>query len=53
MAHLEMHYIVVSFGGNRALDHISMEVDSGIITGLRYDPVYCRAEVDLDYLRIE
>ena len=34
MAHLEMHNIVVSFGGNRALDDVSMEVDSGIITGL-------------------
>jgi len=34
MAHLEMHNIVVSFGGNRALDDISMAVDSGIITGL-------------------
>ena len=31
---LEMHNIVVSFGGNRALDDISMSVAAGRITGL-------------------
>ena len=31
---LEMHNIVVSFGGNRALDDISMGVAAGRITGL-------------------
>jgi branched-chain amino acid transport system ATP-binding protein len=34
MALLETHDIVVAFGGNRALDEISLDVDAGRITGL-------------------
>ena len=34
MALLETHDIVVAFGGNRALDEISLDVEAGRITGL-------------------
>jgi branched-chain amino acid transport system ATP-binding protein len=34
MALLETHDIVVAFGGNRALDEISLDVDAGKVTGL-------------------
>jgi branched-chain amino acid transport system ATP-binding protein len=34
MALLETHDIVVAFGGNRALDEISLSVEAGMITGL-------------------
>jgi branched-chain amino acid transport system ATP-binding protein len=34
MALLETHDIVVAFGGNRALDQISLDVEAGRITGL-------------------
>ena len=34
MALLEMHDVVVAFGGNRALDQISLDVEVGTITGL-------------------
>ncbi|MCU1484178.1 MAG: transporter related protein [Actinomycetia bacterium] len=34
MALLETHDIVVAFGGNRALDQISLEVAAGTVTGL-------------------
>jgi branched-chain amino acid transport system ATP-binding protein len=34
MALLETHDIVVAFGGNRALDEISLEVAEGTVTGL-------------------
>ena len=34
MALLETHDVVVAFGGNRALDQISLDVDAGTITGL-------------------
>ena len=34
MALLETHDIVVAFGGNRALDEISLDVAEGIVTGL-------------------
>src|SRR5918995_479095 len=34
MALLETHDIVVAFGGNRALDQISLDVETGRITGL-------------------
>ena len=34
MALLETHDIVVAFGGNRALDEISLSVEAGMVTGL-------------------
>ena len=34
MALLETHDIVVAFGGNRALDEISLDVAEGMVTGL-------------------
>jgi branched-chain amino acid transport system ATP-binding protein len=34
MALLETHDILVAFGGNRALDEISLEVEAGKVTGL-------------------
>lgn len=41
------HEIAVDLSGNAAWN------GSGIVTGLRYDPIRCPAELDVDYIRIE